>query len=333
MTCRTCGLASAWQPSMTRSLLSRSRKILVEWAIAIDRDRVVSMAAGVAFYVTLALFPTLSVLVSLYGLFFDPGDVRGQMEALTFLPREVRGILDDQMLALTRAEKPTLGFGLLASVTFALWAASGGMHALMDAITMAYCDKETRSWVRVRALSLGAMLLLLLVAVVGVAALAGVPVMLARMGFDAGAEIVEFLRWPGLALGVMGAIGALYRLAPCRTSPALRRIVSPGSIFATLGWLVATAGFSLYVTNFGNYNGTYGALGGVMVLLTWLWITSLMILSGAELDALLEKHRTERDLQKSGPSSADDQASKKETRTPLPSALPVFTSPGSPSPR
>jgi membrane protein len=248
------------------------------------------MAGGVAFFVTLSLFPTLLMIVSLYGLVADASDVRGQLDQLRFLPHEVRMLLDVQLVALTRTERPALGIGLFASLLFALWAASGGMHALLDAVTLAARQRETRSWFRVRGLSLFAIIVVLAAVVFGVAAIAGAPILAERFGLRVVVRAMELSRWPALFAVTTLGIGALYRFAPSGIRGIQpHRWISWGSVLASGTWFVATMGFSRYVTLFANYNETYGALAGVIVLLTWLWISAILILSGAELDSILER--------------------------------------------
>jgi membrane protein len=253
-------------------------------------DQVPLLAAGVAFYSFLALFPAMIAAVMVYGLVRDPADVRRQIAQLSdALPSDAANLLTTQLEAITSTSSQSLGLGLLVSLVLALWSASGGVTNIMTAVNIAYDEEETRGFVKRKLLSLGLTLGAILFVVVAVSAVALAPAVFDSI-VDAGPLRwgLEALRWVGLVVAMCVALAILYKVAPDRNDPQLRW-VSVGSVVATVVWLVASLGFSLYVDNFGSYNKTYGALAGVVVLLLWLWLTMYVVLLGAEINAEAEQ--------------------------------------------
>lgn len=254
------------------------------------RDQVPLLAAGVAFYSFLALFPAMIAAVMLYGLVRDPEDVERQVDQLSdALPSDAATLLTDQLKAITSTSSSSLGLGLLISLALALWSASGGVGNIVTAINLAYDEEETRGFVKRKALSLGLTFGAIIFTIVSVALVAVAPALLDNV-IDSGPLrwLLEGARWLGLLVAMASMLAVLYRLAPDRNDPKLRW-TSVGAVVATVLWLAASLGFSLYVDNFGSYNKTYGALAGVVVLLLWLWITMYVILLGAEINAEAEQ--------------------------------------------
>lgn len=253
-------------------------------------DQVPLLAAGVAFYAFLALFPALIASVMIYGLVRDPADVRQQVASLSdTLPADAASLLTTQLEAITSTGRGSLGVGLVVSLVLALWSASGGVGNLITAINLAYDEEETRGFVKRRALALGLTLAAIVFVVVAVGLVAVAPAVLDSVVGDGPLRWgLEAARWAGLLVAMAFALGVLYKVAPDRDDPKFRW-VSTGSILATVLWLVASLGFSLYVDNFGSYNKTYGALAGVVVLLLWLWLTMYVVLLGAEVNAEAEQ--------------------------------------------
>lgn len=271
------------------------KDILLRVKTQLREDEVTLVAASVAFYALLALFPTLIALVTLYGLVASPADVQAQVSSMaTMMPESARAILEDQMRGIVGASGGTLGLGLLISLGGALWAASGGMMALMRAVNIAYDEEETRGFFALRAQALVLTLGALLFAGLAIFAVAVLPAIFALVGLGEAAEsALSIGRWPLLAVLAAVGLSVLYRYAPCRTRAKWRWVTWGGAI-ATLIWLGGTALFSLYVAHFGSYNETYGTLGGVVVLLLWLYVSAFAILLGAEIDSELE-HQTAED--------------------------------------
>ncbi|MDZ5621419.1 YihY/virulence factor BrkB family protein [Nocardioides sp. HM23] len=253
-------------------------------------DQVPLLAAGVAFYSFLALFPAMIAAVMLYGLVRDPADVQRQVDDLTAaLPSDAASVLTTQLEAITSTSSGSLGLGLLVSLVLALWTASGGVGNILSAINIAYDEEETRGFVKRKALSLLLTLAAIVFVVVAISLVAVAPALLDNL-VDAGPVRwgMEALRWLGLVAAMSFALAVLYRVAPDRDD-AQFKWVSVGAVVATVVWLVASLGFSLYVDNFGSYNKTYGALAGVVVLLLWLWLTMYVVLLGAEINAEAEQ--------------------------------------------
>jgi membrane protein len=253
-------------------------------------DNVPLLAAGVAFFLFLALFPGLIAGITLYGLVADPAQVQQQITDLTrALPQESATLISQQLTDVTSGSERALGIGLVVSLLGALFSASGGVQNLMKAVNIAYDEQESRGLLKLRGtallLTLGAILFL----VVSVGLVAGVPVVLEQAGLGAvGRAVAQVLRWAGLVAFVLLALAVVYRYAPDRDNPRFSW-VGIGSGVATGLWILGSAGFSLYVSNFGKYGETYGALAGVVVLLLWLFLTSYIILLGAEINSETEQ--------------------------------------------
>jgi membrane protein len=256
----------------------------------IKRDRLSIIAAGVAFYGLLAVFPALIALVAIYGLAFDPQQVERQVGALRgILPPEAAEVLLGQLSDLTSTDSTALGVGAIGGLLLALWSASAGMRTLMEALNVAYNEEEKRGFIRFY----GTALLLTLAAIVGtvtaIALIVALPVALNFLGLG------EALKWlvsgAGvliLIVSVMVGLAITYRYAPSRET-AQWRWVSWGAAIATVLWVVGSVLFSLYVTRFGNYNETYGSVGAIVILLMWFLLSSYAVLIGAEINAEMER--------------------------------------------
>jgi membrane protein len=253
----------------------------------VKADQVPLLAAGVAFYVLLALFPAIIAGVSIYGLVADPQTVRDQINQLAeTLSPETAKLIGTQIQQVTSSAGGALGLATVIGILTALWSASSGMKALITGVNLAYDETEGRKFVKLRGLSilmtLGAMVLLgvALALIVGFPAVPDSwPTVLVWA-----AAIVRFVL---LAVLLMAGLAALYRYAPDRDKPKWGW-ASPGSMAATVLWVLASVGFSIYVNAFGNYNKTYGALAGVIILMFWLYLTAFVVLVGAELNAEME---------------------------------------------
>ena len=256
------------------------------WAEA-KTDQVPLLGAGVAFFGFLALFPAVIALVTLYGLFADPGVIADQVNSLSALPQDVRQLIVDQINNQSRA---ALGWSAIIAIAIALFSASGGVNNLMTAINVAYDEDDDRNPVKKRLIALGLTLAAIVFLGITLALVAVVPQLL--QGLFGDSPVIRFLlsaaRWLLLVVLVTVALAVLYRIAPHRDAPKIRW-VSVGAGVATLLWLLASIGFSVYVSTFGNYAKTYGVFAGIIVLLFWLWITSYAILLGAEINAEAEQ--------------------------------------------
>lgn len=264
------------------------------WA-QIGEDNVSIVAAGVAFYSMLALFPAISAFVSLFGLIADPSQVEQQFANLQgVIPADAWSILNDQLIAVASAQSRSLGWSALVALLIALWSAGAGVRALMSALNIAYHEHEKRGFFRFYATAFLFTLGIALFGMLALGVIVTVPVVLNLFNLGTIAQwIVGIVPWLVLAAFLAIALAVLYRYGPSRAEPKMRW-VSWGATLAALLWIAASLAFSFYVSNFGTYNETYGALGAVMVLLLWLWITAFVVLLGAELNAELE-HQTARD--------------------------------------
>jgi membrane protein len=253
-------------------------------------DQVPLLAAGVAFYAFLSIFPALIAMVMLYGLVADPAQAAAQVESYAqALPSSAQQLLTDQVDQLTSTSSRSLGIGLVVALLLALWSASNGVGNLVTAINLCYDEEETRGFVKRKGLALLLTLGAIVFVTVAFALVAVVPAVLNALGLPLGVRlVVQVVRWIGLVIAVTVAFAVLYRLAPARDG-AKFRWVTLGAGLATLIWLVGSVGFSVYVDNFGSYGKTYGSLAGVVVLLLWLWISSIAVLFGAEVNAETEQ--------------------------------------------
>ena len=252
-------------------------------------DQVQLLAAGVAFYAFLAIFPGLIAVVSIYGLFADPATIVNQLNSLTAaLPEEASKVITDQVTALS-TRRQTLGVSLVLSVLIALWSASAGISNLLTAINVAYDEEEKRGFVKKRVMSLGLTLgaIVFMVIILGLVAVLP-PLLKAVFGTGALRWVLQIIGWLIMVVLVAAALALLYRLGPDRDAPRMTW-VSVGAVVATVMWLVASIGFSVYASTFGSYAKTYGVFAGIVVLLFWLWLTMYAILLGAEINAESEQ--------------------------------------------
>jgi membrane protein len=257
-------------------------------------DQVPLLAAGVAFYSFLSLFPAMIAAVTIYGLVADPATVERQTKAISdALPADAASIITEQMDAIASQPEQSLGLGLIIALALALWSASGGVGNIVTAVNIAYDEEETRGFVKRKALALAFTLGAILFVVVAVTLIAVTPLLLnAFVPEGVLSVLLNAARWVGVVIAVAIALAVLYRYAPDRDSPKFAW-VSVGAAVATVIWVIASVGFSLYVENFGSYSKTYGALAGVAILMLWLWITAFIVLLGAEINAEAEQQTVE----------------------------------------
>jgi membrane protein len=225
-----------------------------------------------------------------WGLVADPAQMRQQVEGLTgAVPASSRKLILAQIDNVATTSSSSLGIGLVLTLALALWSASGGVGNLMTAINLAYDEEDNRGFIKKKLLALGLTLAAIVFMLLALGLVAVVPAIFSAIGIPtAWLVIFQVLRWVLVVVLVGAALAVLYRVAPDRDAPQMRW-VSIGAIVATVLWLVASFGFSLYVSNFGSYDKTYGTLAAVVVLLMWLWITSYAVLLGAEINAESEQ--------------------------------------------
>ena len=253
-------------------------------------DRLSIIAAGVAFYGLLSIFPALTALVALYGLVFDPAQVMQQIQAMQgLLPQQATELLAGQMQDLAQTDHAALGIGLAGGILVALWSASSAVKTLMEALNVAYDEEEKRGFLKRTALALALTLAGIVAVIVAIALVVVLPGVIRFLGLgDTLQQVAQWARWPIVVLVVWAGIALMYRYGPSRDRPRWHWL-SWGSASAVLLWLIGSALFSWYVTSFGNYNTTYGSMGAVVILLMWFLLSAYAVLIGAELNAELER--------------------------------------------
>lgn len=270
------------------------------WGVArrvkddVAADNLSMIAAGAAFFGLLALFPALAAAVALYGLFTDPTAVSAHLDQLAgFAPEQVRTLLAQQLQRITAATDTSLGIGAVVALLIALWSAGKGVKSLMTALDVAYDERETRGFFKLNFTAVALTLAMLIVVPLSLAAVAVLPALVDRLPLpDIVATAARWLRWPLLAAMSAAVIALLYRYGPSRNTP--RETISwPGAIVATVLWLIASALFSWYISNFGSYDQTYGSVAALAVVMMWFWLSALAVLIGGEINAELERPRND----------------------------------------
>jgi membrane protein len=270
-------------------------EILARTYSEVNRDRVQAVAAGVTFYSLLALFPALTAFVSLYALFNDPSAIAGHLRGLdAFLPAGATDFLTDQVTRIGSGNGATLGLAFFFSLAMALWSANAGVKALFDALNVAYGEDEKRGFLRLNAVSLAFTAGILAFLLISLGAIAAIPIILDYVYLGSASEwLISVGRWPLLFIALVVGLGILYRFGPSRDD-AQWKWVSPGALVAAVAWVIGSILFSWYVANFEDYNKAYGAVGAVIGLMTWMWLSATILLAGAELNAEAER-QTDRD--------------------------------------
>jgi membrane protein len=273
------------------SLLAWKDISLRVWS-EVNDDRVFLVAAGVTFYLLLALFPALAAFVSIYGFVADPKTIAQHISYLGgLLPTAGVDLIRAQLLSLTAAGDQALTTGFLAGLAIALWSANSGIKALFDAMNVAYEETEKRGFFALNLLSavftFGALIIgVALLVTVGI-----VPPLLSLLRLEGWTEtLIAVGRWPLLLACVWFTIALIYRYGPSRQN-AKWRWLNWGALVATIVWMMASGAFSFYLRNFADYNATYGSLGAVIGLMMWTWISVIILIVGAELNAEME-HQT-----------------------------------------
>ena len=253
------------------------------------------VAAGVAFYAFLALVPALIAVVAVYGLVANPADVKDQITTFTSaLPRDAQKLLSSQLSSIIRSAGSGTGIAAAIAIGAALWSASSGIAALNTGLTVVNRENETRGMVKRRLLALVLTLFAVAGLLVMLALVVALPSVLDSIDISGiGSTALELARWPLLAGMLLVGLAVIFRYGPQRRRPRWRWI-TPGAIVAVIVGLVASIGFSIYVSLLGNYNKTYGALGAIIIMLLWLYLMAFAVLFGAAMNAELER-QTERD--------------------------------------
>lgn len=256
----------------------------------ITADRVLAVGAGVTFYALLGIFPALTAFVSFYGLFADRATAAAHVANLAgVLPGDAVAFIGDQMQRIAGGSETGLGIAAAASLALAMWSANAGTKAMIEALNIAYDVEESRSFIVLNAQSLVFTAGVLTTVLILIGAVAVIPAVLQLIVVGSVADWLLWAgRWPFVVSVLLIGLAVLYRYGPDR--PAVKwRWITPGSAVATLALLAFSMLFSWYAANFGNYNETYGSLSAVIVFLTWLWVSSVIVICGAELNAEVER--------------------------------------------
>lgn len=261
----------------------------------VSEHRVLTLAAGMTFYGLLAIFPALAALVAIYGLFADPTTITAHLDSLSgFMPGGAIEVARDQLTRVASKGSQTLGWTFLIGLAISLWSVNAGMKSLFDTLNVIYGEREKRGLIKLNLVSLLFTLGAITFTLLAIGVLVVLPIALDYLGRSSGADLsVRDGRWPALIVVLTLALAVIYRYGPSREAPRWRWITW-GSALGALLWFAASALFSWYTANFGSYNKTYGSLGAVIGFMTWLWISAIVVLIGAEVDAEME-HQTARD--------------------------------------
>jgi len=267
------------------------KKILNRVYIRIDEDNVAIVSAGVAFYAFLAIFPALMTLISIYGLALDPELAERQIALLAdLMPEEAFSIIEAQIDNLLRTSSTALTWGTALGILITLWSSNQGTKSLFVGLDIAYRTTNKRGFIKQTAFTLLFTFVSIIILVVSMIFIVVFPVVVQAVGLPGDIEgLISWLRWPLLAVFVVSGVGAIYKYAPHRETPAFKWVVI-GAAVATLLWLIASFGFSFYVSNIGDYGEMYGSISAVVIMLLWLFITSFIILLGGELNSATEAY-------------------------------------------
>jgi membrane protein len=273
----------------------RARRRQKGWAIAkgttkaLISDKVSLVAAGCAFYATLALFPAISMLVFLYGLVFDPVTVEPQLAHLQqLLPPPVYMLIDERVHQLVTQQHGSLTLGLVISTMVTLWSSATGTKSLLAGLNLAHGLPEERGFLQFQAVAFGMTFFTIMAVVLAIAILVFLPAAISLIGLSAYQGGLIWMSSLTLLVGVIFVLLAvLFRYGPSHRPHSLRAVI-PGAILATVLWMVASTLFSLYVGRLASYDRTYGPLAAAVGVMMWLWVSVYVILLGAELNAELE---------------------------------------------
>lgn len=252
----------------------------------IKGDSLSLVAAGVAFYIFLSIFPALASAMSVYGLVADPQTVERHINAISaFVPAEVLEIISERLTSIAETQEGSLTIGLIAGVLVSLWSANRAMKAIAKSLNIAYEVKEERGFIKFNLITLGLTVLASVVFIVGISVVVFMPVFVSVFLSDGPATVMtSLLSWSLFLIMLMGLCTVLYRVAPDRPKRPWRQAL-PGAFITSIMFIIASVGFSFYVSNFGNFDEQYGTLGAVVITMLWLFIGAFIFLIGAEINA------------------------------------------------
>ncbi|MCF3936494.1 YihY/virulence factor BrkB family protein [Acuticoccus sp. M5D2P5] len=265
------------------------KEIIKRTIKAISEDNLSLIAGGVTFFLLLAIFPALAAFVALYGLVSDVSTVQQHLNLLAgFVPSDGVELIGGELTRLASRSNGTLGFGFILGLLVALWSANAGVKALFAALNIVYDEREKRGFIELTLKSFAFTLAAIVGAGILLIVVVAAPAFMGRLGLSVQTELwVSILRWPILLFAVFGGIGLLFKFGASRQPPRWRWI-SWGTLLTAVLWVGVSAGFSFYLSNFANYDATYGTLGAVIGFMMWLYISLFVMLAGAELNAEIE---------------------------------------------
>jgi len=260
----------------------------------VDEHRTMLVAAGVAFYCLLALFPAITSLLAISGLVVDPDRVLSMLARLEgVVPSQALGIIQDQASEVASGNSGGLGLAAAVGLIIAIYSASKGVGSLIQGMNIAYEETEARGFIALTLTKLALTILIMIGIVLGLVVTLILPVLLSFLPATPFIEtIIKVSGWVILLVMTLVGLALLYRIGPSRPSAPFKW-VTPGAVVAATVWIVGSAGFAFYVENFGSYNESFGTLAGAVVLLLWLWLSALAVLLGAEMNATTEKRSSQ----------------------------------------
>ncbi len=262
---------------------------------SLGKNHVRVISAGVAFFFFMSLFPIMAALVSIYGLVTDMTQIQEQISMLTnILPADAQKILSDFLTNLVGKSQEALSFSLIFSSIITLFLANRGTVALFEGINIVYNEPNKRNIFQKFGVTLLFTIGGIIAIIIGLVLVAGIPAVVDWLPLSETLhDIVVWLRWPLIAVGIMLFLGFTYKIAPQRKSPRIPW-VSWGAVISTLLWLGGSILFSIYINNFTNFDNTYGSFAAIIILMLWFFLTSFVIMLGAVINTELE-HQTRRD--------------------------------------
>jgi membrane protein len=277
------------------------KDILLRVYANVSKHRILSLAAGMTYYSILAIFPAIAALVAIYGLFADPTTIARHLDQLGgFLPGGALEVAREQLTRVASKGSQTLGLTFVIGLGISVWSANAAMKSLFDTLNVVHGEEEKRGFIKLNTISLGFTAGGVVFVAAALGAIVAVPVILDYVGLsNAGGLLLRVGRWPAMYLVITFALAVIYRYGPSREE-ARWRWITWGSAIAALLWLAVSGLFSWYAANFGKFNETYGSLGAIIGFMTWLWISAIVILLGAEIDAEME-HQTAQDTTTGSP--------------------------------
>jgi membrane protein len=271
------------------------KDILVRTYHGINEDRLLAVAAGVVFYGLLALFPAITALVSSYALFAKASTINDHLSLISgVLPAGAFDIVKDQVARVLAKGDVKLGLAFATSFLLAVWSANGGMKAILDALNVVHGENEKRGFLKLNAVSLAFTFGGLVAILIAIGCVVALPVVLSTIGLGSISDVLLRIgRWPVLVAMMLLGLAVLYRYGPSRQSPQWRWL-TVGGVLASVTWLAGSALLSFYLANYANYDATYGSLGAAIGLMMWMWMSTIVVLFGAELNSEIE-HQTAMD--------------------------------------